>query len=113
MCLSAGLFCSDWIFSRAACPACLHEKSPSAISCESCGATFRSLIPPDYITEGCVLQMLQGCPYNEEETEGEEKEPKERWAASHSFTGGDVDLGEFDDVAGVDEGDDKREEGEG
>ncbi|PHJ23807.1 hypothetical protein CSUI_002338 [Cystoisospora suis] len=102
----------DWIFSRAACPACLHEKSPSAISCESCGATFRSLIPPDYITEGCVLQMLQGCPYNEEEIEGEEKEPKERWAACQSFSGGDVDLGDFDDFGG-EEGEEKKEEGEG
>ncbi|KEP62124.1 UNVERIFIED_CONTAM: hypothetical protein HHA_265510 [Hammondia hammondi] len=84
----------DWIFSRAACPACLHEKPPDAPSCPSCGVTYRSLIPAQYIAEAQVIQMLQGCPYNGEE--GEEKDSKERWAASPSFEGG-VDLGTFEE----------------
>ncbi|PFH36686.1 hypothetical protein BESB_048780 [Besnoitia besnoiti] len=85
----------DWIFSRAACPACLHEKAPDAPSCPSCGVPFRTLIPPQYIAEGHLIQMLQGCPYNDEEA----TEEKERWAPSGAFEG-DVDLGNFEDEEG-------------
>lgn len=100
----------DWIFSRAACPACLHEKPPDAPSCPSCGVTYRALIPAQYVAEGQVIQMLQGCPYNGEEAAAEERDAKERWAASPSFEG-DVDLGTFEEGEEAEEGD-EGEEGE-
>ena len=72
--------CTDWIFARAACPCCLHEKPPEASSCASCGAVFTSLIPADIQASGGVQQILQGYTYNSVmEASGEKL--KERWAS--------------------------------
>lgn len=78
LCLRFAL--TDWIFARAACPSCLHEKSPDASSCPSCGVVFSSLVPPELVAEGCVQQMLQGYAYNSTEAE-DSRELKERWAS--------------------------------
>lgn len=98
----------DWIFSRAACPNCLREKSLSALECEACGVVFRNLIPPHYITEGHVLQMLQGCPYNEEEAAAAEAggerggpQQQQRWGmSSQQSLAADVDFGDFEEEEG-------------
>ena len=73
-------FLTDWIFARAACPCCLHEKPTDASSCASCGAVFTSLIPPEIQASGGVQQMLQGYTYNSAEETGGER-LKERWAS--------------------------------
>ncbi|KAL8435245.1 hypothetical protein ACSSS7_002591 [Eimeria intestinalis] len=74
----------DWVFARAACPCCLHEKPTEASSCASCGAVFTSLIPADVLAAGGVQQMLQGYVYNAaEEGAGSSagERLKERWAS--------------------------------
>ncbi|CDJ43659.1 hypothetical protein, conserved, partial [Eimeria tenella] len=76
----------DWIFARAACPCCLHEKPPEASSCASCGAVFSSLVPAEVQAAGGVQQMLQGYTYNAvEETAAAAAAAadrlKERWAS--------------------------------
>ncbi|KAL8272400.1 hypothetical protein Esti_003690 [Eimeria stiedai] len=74
----------DWVFARAACPCCLHEKPTEASSCASCGAVFTSLIPADVLAAGEVQQMLQGYVYNAAEEaagSGGVERLKERWAS--------------------------------
>ncbi|KAL8451175.1 hypothetical protein Emag_002849 [Eimeria magna] len=81
---SCGIVWDHWVFARAACPCCLHEKPTEASSCASCGAVFTSLIPADVLAAGEVQQMLQGYVYNAaEEAAGSSggERLKERWAS--------------------------------
>lgn len=90
---------ADWIFARAACPSCLHEKPTEASSCPSCGAVFTSLIPADVQASGAVQQMLQGYVYNEAAEAAADSKLKERWASG-------LQQADFE------WGDDKREDAE-
>lgn len=54
----------EWLIARAACPACLHEKSLDALSCSKCGVTFASLITQSLLDERRVVQIYKGQVYN-------------------------------------------------
>ncbi|OEH76104.1 uncharacterized protein LOC34620909 [Cyclospora cayetanensis] len=89
----------DWIFARAACPCCLHEKPPEASSCASCGAMFTSLIPAEVQASGGVQQMLQGYTYNSVE-DGAGERLKERWASGLQQADFEWDEGKRQDTEG-------------
>eukprot|EP00922_Rhytidocystis_sp_ex-Travisia-forbesii_P014797 GHVS01022138.1.p2 GENE.GHVS01022138.1~~GHVS01022138.1.p2 ORF type:complete len:253 (+),score=46.90 GHVS01022138.1:88-846(+) len=50
----------EWIFARAACPSCLHEKPSVCSECPSCGIQFCSMIPQDFVDSGQVTQVYKG-----------------------------------------------------
>eukprot|EP00914_Ancora_sagittata_P026459 GHVO01052067.1.p1 GENE.GHVO01052067.1~~GHVO01052067.1.p1 ORF type:complete len:216 (+),score=41.59 GHVO01052067.1:623-1270(+) len=50
----------DYIYSRLSCPSCLEERDPAHSQCPSCGKAFGTVIPPDWVYSGKILQWCRG-----------------------------------------------------
>lgn len=53
----------DWIYARAACPACLNEKDPSEVTCPTCHLALESIVPEDLVYSGQIQQLYKGQNY--------------------------------------------------
>jgi len=53
----------DWIFARAACPACLNEKNPDDLSCPTCNTPYQMLVPEEKVQQMQVQQIYRGANY--------------------------------------------------
>lgn len=57
----------DYIIARLKCPCCLSNKANTDIRCPNCQFDYVSIVSDDMIQNNCVIRLLQGLPYEEEE----------------------------------------------